>query len=65
VDPGELELVVLNLAVNARDAMPNGGTIVVHAQNVGDDAGPNFVRLSWLNPAEGDPRKGRGGRVRS
>gem|GEM_PF-42471 len=33
VDPGELELVILNLAVNARDAMPDGGGIVISARN--------------------------------
>lgn len=33
VDPGELELVILNLAVNARDAMPEGGRIEIHTEN--------------------------------
>jgi PAS domain S-box-containing protein len=33
-DPGELELTILNLAVNARDALPNGGTITICARNV-------------------------------
>jgi signal transduction histidine kinase/ActR/RegA family two-component response regulator len=33
-DPGELELALLNLAVNARDAMPNGGRIILSAHNM-------------------------------
>ena len=33
VDPGELELVILNLAVNARDAMPTGGIVTISACN--------------------------------
>jgi signal transduction histidine kinase/ActR/RegA family two-component response regulator len=33
VDPSELELAVLNLSVNARDAMPEGGTISISARN--------------------------------
>jgi PAS domain S-box-containing protein len=34
VDPGELELVILNLAVNSRDAMPAGGRILISGHNV-------------------------------
>ena len=50
VDSAELELVVLNLCVNARDAMPKGGTITISARNCGNirdgDLAGDFVSLT-------------------
>jgi len=55
-DPGELELALLNLAVNARDAMPNGGRIILSAHNAASDGeGVDMVCLRVADTGTGMP----------
>jgi len=61
VDVAELELALINVAVNARDAMPNGGRYTVRARNVSfrrEDGFPitgDFVQLSLEDTGVGMP----------
>jgi PAS domain S-box-containing protein len=62
VDLGELELALVNIAVNARDAMLDGGTITLSARNVvlkpGSAAGAlegEFVALAIIDTGAGMP----------
>ncbi|MFZ5719097.1 MAG: PAS domain S-box protein [Pseudomonadota bacterium] len=59
-DPAEFELALLNLAVNARDAMPEGGSLTLRAENVELDGRPaahglqgSFVAISVSDTGSG------------
>ena len=53
-DRGELELALLNLAVNARDAMPQGGRLTVSGCNLpGEDEAPDRVCLKIADTGAG------------
>jgi CheY-like chemotaxis protein len=63
VDPNQLETAILNLGVNARDAMPNGGTLLLETRNVtvdetaaevaGDLEPGEYVMLAVTDDGEG------------
>ncbi len=58
VDANQVELAILNLAVNARDAMPNGGQIRIEVEDVTSDHIPGlppgaFVRLAVVDTGVG------------
>jgi CheY-like chemotaxis protein len=61
VDPRQLELVLLNLAINARDAMPLGGQMLIETRNVKAStldksvglAPGDYVRISVVDTGEG------------
>jgi PAS domain S-box-containing protein len=61
-DHGQVEQVIMNLAVNARDAMPDGGTITIDTANVtlggGDDdrvAPGDYVAIAVSDTGRGIP----------
>ena len=64
VDPNQLELAILNLAVNARDAMPDGGRLTILAEEVamGPRSEPRltpglYIRVSVIDAGCGmDPQ---------
>jgi signal transduction histidine kinase len=59
VDPGELELAILNVAINARDAMAGGGSFLLNVGNVSLPAGKvghlagDYVRIAMTDCGPG------------
>ena len=57
-DPTQLELAVLNLAINARDAMPDGGTLTFVTRHVRINGDPELADGDYVELAVGDSGEG-------
>jgi len=65
IDPGQLTNAILNLSLNGRDAMPDGGKLIVETRNVvlddsyasmnGDVTAGNYVMVSVTDSGHGIP----------
>ena len=53
VDPAEIGRILLNLAVNARDAMPAGGALSIRTANVRSEAGEAQIELRVIDTGTG------------
>jgi signal transduction histidine kinase/CheY-like chemotaxis protein len=58
VDSAELELALLNLAINARDAMPSGGQLSITARNASSDELPPGLKGNMVVIEVSDTGKG-------
>lgn len=65
-DAGQLEQVLVNITANARDAMPNGGGIVIETKNVTveEPEGPTFLKGDYVVISVSDTGSGMSAEVR-
>jgi CheY-like chemotaxis protein len=56
VDSAQLETALLNAAINARDAMPDGGTLTISTHNVSDKAG-DMICIALADTGTGMPEE--------